>query len=53
MTSYLIEDDAKNLQNGVVHLAQIADFRMGYLKTHFFHLSLTFFPPEFPFKPGS
>ena len=32
MTSYLSENEAKNLQNGDVHLAQIADFEMGYLE---------------------
>ena len=34
MMSYLIEYEAKNLQNGDVHLAQIPDFEMGYLKNH-------------------
>ena len=55
MTSYLRENEAENLQNGDVHLAQIPDFEMGlgYLENragsfffHFFtlfHLSLTFF----------
>ena len=37
MTSYLIENEAKNLQNGDVHLAQIAEFRMDYLKNHLAH----------------
>ena len=37
MTPYLIENEAKNLQNGDVHLAQIADFRMEYLKNHSAH----------------
>ena len=37
MTSYLIENDAKNLQNGVVHLAQIADFEKGNLENHLAH----------------
>ena len=29
MTSYLSENEAKNLQNGDVHLAKIPDFKMG------------------------
>ena len=37
MTSYLIENEAKNLQNGGVHLAQIPDFEMGYLENHLAH----------------
>ena len=37
MTSYLIEYEAKNLQNGNVHLAQIPDFEMGYLKNNLAH----------------
>ena len=32
MTSYLSENEAKNQQNGDVHLAQIPDFEMGYLE---------------------
>ena len=60
VTSYLIENEAENLQNGDVHLAQIPDFEMEYLENHLahwgrwwlvfftfftlFHLSLTFFP---------
>ena len=27
-------DEAKNLQNGDIHLAQIPDFEMGYLENH-------------------
>ena len=62
MTSYLSENKAENLQNGNVHLAQIPDFEIGYLENHLavrarysafltlFHLSSTFFRPEFPFK---
>ena len=34
MTSYLSENEAENLQNGDVHLAQILDFEMGYLENH-------------------
>ena len=34
MTSYLIENEAENLQNGDVHLAQIPDFEMEYLENH-------------------
>ena len=37
MTSYLIENDAKNLQNGDIHLAQISDFEIGYLENHLTH----------------
>ena len=59
VTSYLSENEAKNLQNGDIHLAQIPDFEKGYLENHLahwgqwwliffafltlFHLSLTFF----------
>ena len=43
MTSYLSENKAKNLQNGDVHPAKIADFGIGYLENHlthfFFHFS--------------
>ena len=35
MTSYLNENDAKDPQDG--HLAQIADFGMGYLENHLAH----------------
>ena len=31
MTSYLSENEAKNLQNGDVDLAQVPEFEMGYL----------------------
>ena len=34
MTSYLSENEGKNLQNGDVHLAQIPDFEMIYLENH-------------------
>ena len=37
MTSYLIENEAENLQNGDVHLAQIADFEMENLENHLAH----------------
>ena len=37
MTSYLIQDEAKNLQSGDVHLAQIPDFEMEYLENHLAH----------------
>ena len=65
MTSYLSENEAKNLQNGDVHIAQIPDFEMEYLETilrlevgdsslfaffTLFDVSLTFFRPEVPFK---
>ena len=54
MTSYLRENEAENLQNGDVHLAQIPDFGMEPFRalrsvmplflffTHF-HLRLTYF----------
>ena len=58
MTSYLIENEAENLQNGDVHLVQIPDFEMepfGALRSvmvrfffafsTLFHLNLTFFRP--------
>ena len=32
VTSYLSENEAENLQNGDVHLAQIPDFEMEYLE---------------------
>ena len=34
VTSYFIEEKAKNLQNGDVHIAQIPDFEMEYLENH-------------------
>ena len=34
MTSYLIENEAENLQNGDAYLAQIPDFEMEYLEKH-------------------
>ena len=34
LTSYLSENEAKNLQNGDVHLAQIPDFEKGYLENY-------------------
>ena len=34
MTSYLIENETGNLQNGDVHLTQIPDCEMGYLENH-------------------
>ena len=37
MRSYLSENEAKNLQNGDVHLPQIADFGMEYLENHLAH----------------
>ena len=38
MTSYLSENEAKNQQNGDVHLAQIPDLEMGYLENDLAHL---------------
>ena len=37
MTSYLIENEAENLQNGGAHLTQIPDFEMEYLENHLAH----------------
>ena len=37
MKSHLRENEAKDLQNGDVHLVQIPDFEMGYLENHFAH----------------
>ena len=34
MTSCFSENEAKNPQNGDVHLAQIPDFVMGYVENH-------------------
>ena len=33
----LSENEAKNLQDGHIHLAQIADLGMGYLENHLVH----------------
>ena len=41
MMSYLRENEAENLQNGDVHLAQILHFGMGYLENRL---------EPFPFK---
>ena len=38
VTSYLSENEAENLQNGDVHIAQIPDFDMEYLENHLAHL---------------
>ena len=35
MTSYLKENEAKNVKSDDIHLAQIADFEMGYLENHY------------------
>ena len=37
MTSYLGGIEAKNVQNGDVHIAQIPDFEMEYLENHLAH----------------
>ena len=37
MTSYLSENEATNLQDGDVHLAQVADSGEGYLENHLAH----------------
>ena len=63
--SYLSKNDAENLQNGKVHLAQIPEFEMKYIENHlgtlrlgiahciaFFTLSfkLNFFSTGLPFN---
>ena len=35
--AHLIENEAENLQNGDVHLAQIPDFEMEYLENNLAH----------------
>ena len=37
MTSCLSENEAENVQNGDVHLAQISDFEIGYPENHWAH----------------
>ena len=37
VTSYLSENEAKNVENGDVHIAQIPDFEIEYLETHWAH----------------
>ena len=37
VTSYLSANEAENLQNGDVHLAQIPEFEMEYLENHLVH----------------
>ena len=37
MTSNLSENEAKNLQNGEVYLAQVPDFGMEYFENHLTH----------------
>ena len=37
MPSYLCENEAENLKNGDVHLAQIRDFGMEYFGNHLAH----------------
>ena len=37
VTSHLSENEAKNLQNGDVHIAQIPDFEMEYLENYLAH----------------
>ena len=34
MTSYVSENEAKNLQNGDLHLVQIPEFEIGYLENY-------------------
>ena len=35
--SYLSENEAKNLENGDIHITQIPNFEMEYLKNHWAH----------------
>ena len=37
VTLYLSENEAENLQNGDVYIAQIPDFDMEYLENHLAH----------------
>ena len=37
MMSYLSENEAKNLQNDDIHIAQIPDFEIAYLENHLAH----------------
>ena len=37
VTSYLRENEADNLQNGDIHVAQNPDFGTGYLENHLAH----------------
>ena len=37
MTSYLSGNEAKNIENDDIHLAQIPDFEKGYLENHLAH----------------
>ena len=37
MMPYSSENEAENLQNGDVYLAQFPDFEMGYLENHLAH----------------
>ena len=63
--SYLSKNEAENLQNGKVHLAQIPEFEMKYLENHLgalrlvvarciafltFSFKLNFFSTGFPFN---
>ena len=67
VTSYLSKNEAKNLQNGDVNLAQIPYFEMGYLENHlrievsdgsfFLHFhalsfELNFFDRSIPLRSG-
>ena len=55
MTSYLRENEVKNLQKGDAHLAQIPDFGMGYISRTIWRIevsdcSLFFFIHALSFK---
>ena len=66
MTSYLSENEAENLQNGDIHLAQLPDYewnisriigalrsvmaRVFFFNFHALSFEPDFFRPEFPFK---
>ena len=40
MTLYLSENEAENLQNGLVHIAQISDFEVEYLENLFPYVTI-------------
>ena len=41
MTSYLSENEAKTLQNGDTHLAQIVDFGSKYISRTIWHIEVS------------
>ena len=44
VTSYLSENEAENLQNGDVHLAQIPDFEMVWFELNLLRITFIMFP---------